>query len=123
MPESQETSFEEHVHQLAEQAVFNLLKNGSWLDIDYKSRIKIEEGYLQDLYASVRKEKIKERLRERIEEHIADKLFNALATEMANDVKQILSNRELREEARSFIRGLIRQSVEAATIEQIVGPS
>jgi len=39
-----------------------------------------------------------------LEQKIADKLIVALTVEVKNDIKQIMSNKELREELRSVIR-------------------
>lgn len=41
---------------------------------------------------------------EELERKAADSILNAMAQELATDVKQVLSNKELREEVRSFVR-------------------
>lgn len=102
--------FVAQMHQTVERAVLDEIRKGSWLTIDYKSRVQIDLPTLRSIYEGVDMERVKAVVRERLESMIADKILNAMATEIATDVKQILSQRELREDVRAIIRDKIREA-------------
>ena len=54
-------------------------------------------------------EKVKERIISRLEEEMADKIVNKIVTEFSNDIKQIMCNRELREDLRYYMRTKIEE--------------
>lgn len=110
-------SFEGRVHRALEDSIVKMVRDGNWITADYASRVKIDAATLRGFYAAVDMERVKARVVERVEDHIADKILNSLATETATDIKQILSNKELREDVRAVLRSKIRDMV-AATTEQ-----
>jgi Flp pilus assembly CpaE family ATPase len=59
---------------------------------------------MQGLYNSINWENVRALVISDIERRAADSILNSMATELATDVKQVLSNKELREEVRSFVR-------------------
>lgn len=106
-------NFEDKLANTVQHAVINALSKGNWLEIGYGNRIKVDTEVLRDIYNQIDMEKVKEVAADRIETHLADKVFNAMATEISNDVKQILSNKELREDLRAIFRARIREAAEA----------
>lgn len=85
------------------------LSNGSLFEIDYHNRPKIPGSLLQKLYQRINMETVLEIATNKLEEKIADKIIVALSTEFTNDIKQIMSNRELREELRAVIRQKLKE--------------
>lgn len=115
MSENTVPSFEQQMVQAVQSTVIKALRDGNWLAIEYKDRIRIDPAVLRAVYESVDMERVRNLVKEKVEERIADTMFNALVTEVATDVKQILSNRELREDIRSLLREKIR-SAESALV-------
>lgn len=107
-------TFEEELQKAVQQSVIKMAREGSLVLPDYAARAKIPAQRVQDLYDSINWDNVRSLVMAGIEQHVADKILNAVATEMATDVKQVLSNKELREEVRSFIRAGVRRVVEAA---------
>lgn len=108
-------NFSERIQRALEDSLVKLVREGSWIQADYGSRVKVDPETLRGFYAAVDMERVKARVVDHLEAHIADKILNAMATEVATDIKQILSNRELREDVRSIIRAKIREATEATT--------
>jgi len=80
--------------------------------VDYNDRIKLPNSFISDVYKTLDLEKIKSKLVENLENEMADKIANKLVTEYSNDIKQIMSNRELREDLRHYAREKIRAIVD-----------
>jgi hypothetical protein len=96
-----------------ERSVLKKIGSGEWLQIDYKDRISIDVELLKDVYASLDMGRVKSILTDKLHNHIADKILNSIAAEIATDVKQILSQKELREDVRATLREKVREVVGA----------
>lgn len=108
-------TFDEKMVEGAQQAVLNLLRKGDWLKIEYNDKVRIDLDTLKEVYNAVDMNRVKMLLKEQCEEHIATIMFNAMASEITTDTKQILSNKELREDIRSIIREKMKTSVGTVT--------
>ena len=108
--------FATRVAQAVEEAVVRELAKGSWLQVDYSQRPKIDGDFLRTVYAAIDKPRIVRLVTARCEERVADAIFNSLATELANDVKGILSRSVLREEFREILRLRIH-GIESSIVE------
>jgi len=108
-------TFDERLIQAAQSSIIKLLASGDWLKIEYGSRLNISTEMLRQVYADLDMETVRARVKEKCEEKLADAIFNGLATEFANDAKKILSNQELREECRSYLRTKMRESLTSLT--------
>ena len=106
-------TFEQQLAEAVQQSVLKMVRDGSLVIPDYASRAKVPHAKVQELYDSVDWVRVKELCLARVEERCADHLLNAMATEMATDVKQVLSNKELREEVRAFIRAGVKRVADA----------
>ena len=91
----------------ATNTLINSLKDG--ITIPYESKFKIPKDFFESVWDKVDKEKVKIIMAENIEKQIADKVTNKLATEISNDIKQLLSDKEKREEIRSYARLLLKK--------------
>lgn len=101
-------NFEQSLADLIQKKVLNDISKMELVKLDYKDRYEIPASFLNDVYRSLDLEKIKERLVENLENEMADKIANKMITEYSNDIKQIMSNRELREDLRYYAREKIR---------------
>jgi DNA-binding transcriptional regulator/RsmH inhibitor MraZ len=79
------------------------------ISIDYANRINLPKDLINEVYKKIDIEKIKAKLVERLEDEMAEKIVNKMITEFANDVKQIMCNKELREDLRFYMRDKIKQ--------------
>lgn len=105
-----EKTFEQRMTEAVQDALVKLVRDGSFIQPQYQNRITIDPQILREIHNSVSLERVKARVQEGVETRMADAILNAMATEFANDVKQILSQRELREDVRAVIRDRIRQA-------------
>lgn len=112
------TDFEEKLTAAVQHSVLQMVTKGDWLRFEsYNDRIPIDPSFLRGLYASLDRERIKQLLQAQIEERIADTIYNAMATEIATDVKQIMSNKELREDLRAYLRERMRAMVQEVVVD------
>lgn len=102
--------------QAMEDSLVAMIRKGDWIQPDYNSRMKLDMSLVRWLYDSVDKERVKARVLTVMEDHIADKMLASIATELATDVKQVMSNKELREEFRALVRERVKASVAAITV-------
>lgn len=109
-----EMTFEQQLTEAVQQSVLKMVRNGDLVLPEYSARAKIPPAKVQELYDAVDWGRVREKVLAEIESAVADKILNAMATEMATDVKQILSNKELREEVRGFIRAGVKRVAAAA---------
>lgn len=103
-------TFDEQVLQSVQEAVLKLLRSGSWLTVDYHNQIKLPPDLIRSVYASIDMDRVKVLVKEQCEERLADAVYNSLATEVATDAKKILSNTELREDCRAYLRTKMREA-------------
>lgn len=101
-------SFESELTQVFHKVVLKKIAEGSWIDIDYVNRVKLDKSIFAELVASIDMERVKTLLVEKIEDKLADKIFNSLASEVGNDTKSIMCNTELREDFRVFLRNKMK---------------
>lgn len=107
-------TFEQQLTEAVQQSVLKMVRDGNLVVPDYAARAKVPAAKVQELYDSVDWNRVRAIVIERVEERCADSILNSMATEMATDIKQVLSNKELREEVRSFIRAGINRVAKSA---------
>lgn len=107
-------TFDQQLQEAVQHSVLKMVRDGNLVVPDYAARAHVPAAKVQELYNAVDWSRVRELVLADVERAVADKILNAMATEMATDIKQILSNKELREEVRSFIRAGIRRVSEAA---------
>ena len=76
---------------------------------NYDNRYEVPYEVLKECYEKIDIEKVKERIISRLEDEMADKIVNKIVTEFSNDIKQIMCNRELREDLRYYMRTKIKE--------------
>jgi len=97
-------NFTENIVTQIQRSVIKKISSGDWLTFDYSNRPKIPGDLLYELYNMVDIDRVLALAAANLEQKIADKLIVALTVEVKNDIKQVMSNKELREELRSVIR-------------------
>ena len=111
-------NFEEKLLDMLQKKILSDISKQELISVKYDDRIQIPKNLLTEVYMSLDIETIKEKLKERLEEEMADKIANKMITEYSNDIKQIMCNRELREELRSYMRGKIRKIADDVCISE-----
>lgn len=101
-------NFESNLIDLIQKKVITDISKLDLVKIEYRDRYEIPSSFLNEVYKSLDLEKIKAKLIENLENEMADKIANKMITEYSNDIKQIMSNRELREDLRHYAREKIR---------------
>lgn len=102
-------NFNEILVDLVQKKIVSDISKQELIKVEYADKIPIPRSFIQSVYQSLDLEKIKAKLIENLENEMADKIANKMITEFAGDIKQIMSNRELREELRHYAREKIRQ--------------
>jgi len=95
----------ENMIKVATRSIINTLDSG--VVIPYEAKFQIPKGFYADVWNMVDKEKVKKLMAENLEREIADKVSNKLAQELSTDIKQILSDKEKREDIRSHARQIL----------------
>ena len=108
---NKELSFQEKILQRVEKAVLEELAEGRWIKADYGAII-ISKKFLSNLYDNIDMDKVLEIATERLETKIADKILNNMAQEISTDVNKILSDNEMREEIRFYLRKRMNEKIE-----------
>ena len=109
-----EGTFERDVMQAVQQVIVEKLRKGDWLQVGgYGDTLKMSQERLRKVYEAVDMGTVLVLVKQRLEERIADSIINAMATEVATDVKQILCNKELREDLRAILREKMRATAAA----------
>lgn len=108
-------NFEQKLIATVQDKICKDIAKAELVTVEWKDRMAIPNSFLQDVYKSLDLEKIKGRLIENLENEMADKIANKLLTEYSNDIKQIMCNKELREELRGFARNKIKGIVDNVT--------
>lgn len=108
---------EKDVFQRIRNSIIKSLEKTELISINYNDRIPLPRNIIQEVYQSLDIEIIKQKLKERLEEELANKIANSLITEFSNDVKQIMSNKELREEMRAYTREKIKSITDKLEVE------
>lgn len=103
------STFEQDLVKAVQDAILKQVRDNGFVSLPYEQRVKVDGALLREAYANINREMVSARITAIIEERLSDLIWNALATELSNDVKQILSNRELREEVRAVLRDQIRK--------------
>lgn len=115
MKEAEQRSFEQLLTEAVQQSVLKMAREGTLVLPDYSQRAKVPAAKMQELYDSIDWNRVRALCIAQVEERCADTMLNAMATEIATDIKQVLSNKELREEVRSFIRAGIQRVAKASS--------
>jgi len=105
------TNFEQQVKDAAEQSVLKIIREGGWVMPSYTNRYIIPADFMADCWNLVDKEKVKAELVKRLESELAERIVNKMAEEISTDIKQVLSNKERREE----IRAVVRENIDRLT--------
>lgn len=100
-------NFEKDVIEIIKRKILTDIFKTEFIKVDYSNRYSIPTSFLTSVYNSLDLENIKKKLIERLENEMADKIANKMITEYSNDIKQIMSNKELREELRNFAKSKI----------------
>ena len=111
-------NFEEKLLDMLQKKILSDISKQELISVKYDDRIPVPENLLTEVYMSLDIAVIKKKLKERLEEEMADKIANKMITEHSNDIKQIMCNRELREELRSYMRGKIRKIADDVCISE-----
>lgn len=111
-------NFEEKLLDMLQKKILSDISKQELISVKYDDRIPVPENLLTEVYMSLDITVIKKKLKERLEEEMADKIANKMITEYSNDIKQIMCNRELREELRSYMRGKIRKIADDVCIPE-----
>ena len=101
-------NFEQVLVDVVQKKVLKDIGLLTMVDIPYNERFKVPVSFLSDIYKSLDLEKIRMRLIENLENEMADKIANKLITEYSNDIKQIMGDKNLREELRFYARDKIK---------------
>lgn len=97
-------NFEEKFNDLIQKKIINDISKQDLIKINYNNRYEVSYEILKECYEKIDIEKVKEKIISRLEEEMADKIVNKMVTEFSNDIKQIMCNRELREDLRYYMR-------------------
>lgn len=100
-------NFEQLLIDTVQRKILKDVSKLTVVDIPYSDRLKVPVSFLNEVYKSLDLENIKKRLVENLENEMGDKIANKLITEYSNDIKQIMSNKELREDLRFYARDKI----------------
>lgn len=107
-------TFEQRLIEAVQDSVLKMAREGGLVMPEYSQRAKVPPAQLQALYDAIDWQRVRSLCLAQVEEKCADTMLNAMATEIATDIKQVLSNKELREEVRTFIRAGINRVAKAA---------
>jgi hypothetical protein len=107
-------NFEKDLMQSIQNNMLNQVRKAEFIQTGYGApKVTIPQSVLNDCFNAIDIEKVKQLITARIEEEVAGKIVNSLLTECANDVKQIMSNKELREDLRGILRAKIKEAKDA----------
>ena len=102
-------NLEEKFNDLIQKKIINDISKQDFIKINYDNRYEVPYEVLKECYEKIDIEKVKEKIISRLEEEMADKIVNKMVTEFSNDIKQIMCNRELREDLRYYMRTKIEE--------------
>ena len=102
-------NFEEKSNDLIQKKIINDISKQDLIKINYDNRYEVPYEILKECYGKIDIEKVKEKIISRLEEEMAAKIVNKMITEFSNDIKQIMCNRELREDLRYYMRTKIKE--------------
>jgi len=112
-------NFDSRVLNMIQEKIIKDISKQELVKVDYGDRVSLPSSFIREVYQSLDLEKIKARLVENLENEMADKIANKLITEYSNDIKQIMSNRELREDLRHYAREKIRSIADKVSEEEM----
>lgn len=102
-------NFEQKLIDMVQQKLIKDIQKQELVKVDYGDRISVPKGFIEDVYASLDLEKIRKKLVENLENEMADRIANKMVTEFAGDIKSVLSNKEIREEMRQYVKARITE--------------
>ena len=106
-------NFEQAVKEAAERAVLRLVADGSWIQPNYESRMKVPPEWIAQMWAMVDADALRRKIAARVEDELAERMVAHMAAELATDIKQILSVKERREALRALARSHIDEALAA----------
>ncbi|MEY4429338.1 MAG: hypothetical protein RLZZ182_2027 [Pseudomonadota bacterium] len=98
------SDFETRLKEAAERSVLKIISEGQWVQPDYNNRFKLPADFMAGVWGLVDTAKLQAALARRLEDELADRIVNHMAAEIATDIKQLLSDRERREQLRALAR-------------------
>ena len=101
---SNNSDFKERIAEAIEHSVIKELREAKFLGFDRAWKSQLPSSILKDAWDMVDYEKIKKEMSCIIEKNLAEKVMNMLAQEISTDLKQLLSDKERREEIRAVAR-------------------
>lgn len=104
-------TLEEKLQEVVEKSIIEKVSRGHWLTVR-TGRLEMDDKFLKEVYDSVDMDKVLKICVDKLETKLADKILNNMATELATDVKSILSDTQLREEVRFYLRKNIKEKAE-----------
>ena len=93
----------ERLQQAVENALIGIIRSGDAFKLPYENRIDLGSD-LEKAYKLIDYEKVYTKVTSLLEEEIAKKIVNKIVTEMGNDMKKLMSNTEIREDFKYFMR-------------------
>jgi len=88
-------TFAKQMQQAIEQTVLKQIRDGKGVSIPYNAA-EVPASFIRECWGLVDQENLKK--------EIAQRIVNKFETEVANDIKQVLSDKEQRENVRAYIR-------------------
>lgn len=102
-------NFNEMLIEVVQKKIMSDIMKQDLIKVDYADKVPLPKGFIQSVYQTLDIDRIKVKLVENLEDEMADKIANKMITEFSNGIKQIMTNKELREELRHYAREKIRQ--------------
>ena len=106
---SDKKDFAEILTSTIQDRILKGVAKAEFVDVSYADRVKVSADMINEIYKKIDVEKIKTKIISLLEEQMAEKIVNKMITEVGNDIKQIMSNKELREDLRFYMRGKIKE--------------
>jgi len=100
--------------QAVENSMLKAINKGEAINFPYDS--KINGGILvQGAFNSIDKERLKKAITEELEKQIAVSVVNKIAAEISTDIKNLLSNKTIRDDVVYYVRKKLEETIEPIT--------
>jgi hypothetical protein len=96
-------TFAEQMQQAIEQTVVKQIRDGKGVGIPYGA-VEVPPSFIRECWELVDQENLKKEIAKILEKELAQRIVNKFESEVANDIKQVLSDKEQRENVRAYIR-------------------
>ncbi len=111
-------NFNDILIDLVQKKIITDISKQELVKVEYGDRISLPASFIKQVYQMLDLDKIKAKLVENLENEMADKIADKMVTEFSNDIKQIMSNRELREDLRHYAREKIRGLADSVSTQK-----